>query len=222
MVQVISCAANISPAGQLSGRRRRGHVVTMHQRRCVTANACSSWELQWLIFLMGSFVVLPGWPYNGRRQCHAQRKRRGVAVLQVVDNPIVFPDRFQYLLLCRLAIGREEAMPGAKEAPESLGGVAALQVKGNFMFDPANHRDFLGAILGTGIVREKVRNGKFSLTFLSLLPKIHIAFFSRLCMHICHHSATSHRNTTLISIYFAAASLRLAIFWCKARWAPKF
>jgi photosystem II S4 domain protein len=34
--------------------------------------------------------------------------------------------------------------------------VAALDIAGNFLFDSANHRDFLGAILGTGIVREKV------------------------------------------------------------------
>lgn len=34
--------------------------------------------------------------------------------------------------------------------------VVALGVAGNFLFDPATHRDFLGAILGTGIVREKV------------------------------------------------------------------
>lgn len=31
-----------------------------------------------------------------------------------------------------------------------------LEIAGNFLFDTANHRDFLGAILGTGIVREKV------------------------------------------------------------------
>jgi photosystem II S4 domain protein len=34
--------------------------------------------------------------------------------------------------------------------------VVALDISGNFLFDPASHRDFLGAILGTGIVREKV------------------------------------------------------------------
>lgn len=34
--------------------------------------------------------------------------------------------------------------------------LAALDIAGNFLFDPATHRDFLGAILGTGIVREKV------------------------------------------------------------------
>lgn len=34
--------------------------------------------------------------------------------------------------------------------------VRVLRVQGNFMFDAATHRDFLGAILGTGIKREKV------------------------------------------------------------------
>lgn len=34
--------------------------------------------------------------------------------------------------------------------------LSAIAVEGNFLFDPANHRDFLGAILNTGIVREKV------------------------------------------------------------------
>ncbi len=36
------------------------------------------------------------------------------------------------------------------------GGVAALTVSGRFVFDSANHRDFLGACLGTGIERGKV------------------------------------------------------------------
>lgn len=34
--------------------------------------------------------------------------------------------------------------------------LSALDIAGNFLFDTATHRDFLGAILGTGIVREKV------------------------------------------------------------------
>lgn len=34
--------------------------------------------------------------------------------------------------------------------------LAVLDIAGNFLFDPATHRDFLGSILGTGIVREKV------------------------------------------------------------------
>jgi photosystem II S4 domain protein len=31
-----------------------------------------------------------------------------------------------------------------------------LDIAGNFLFDTATHRDFLGALLGTGLVREKV------------------------------------------------------------------
>ncbi len=34
--------------------------------------------------------------------------------------------------------------------------LTVLAIAGNFLFDTASHRDFLGAILGTGIVREKV------------------------------------------------------------------
>lgn len=34
--------------------------------------------------------------------------------------------------------------------------LAVLDIAGNFLFDTATHRDFLGAILGTGIVREKI------------------------------------------------------------------
>jgi hypothetical protein len=43
-----------------------------------------------------------------------------------------------------------EAAPALAEA------VSALEVAGNFMFDAATHRDFLGAVLGTGIERSKV------------------------------------------------------------------
>lgn len=51
----------------------------------------------------------------------------------------------------RLAIARSE-LP----LDQSQVTVAALDIAGNFLFDPATHRDFLGAILGTGLVREKV------------------------------------------------------------------
>lgn len=34
--------------------------------------------------------------------------------------------------------------------------LAVVEIAGNFLFDPATHRDFLGALLGTGLVREKV------------------------------------------------------------------
>ena len=51
----------------------------------------------------------------------------------------------------RLALSRPD-LP----LDESQVELAALDIAGNFLFDPASHRDFLGALLGTGIVREKV------------------------------------------------------------------
>ncbi|MEO3707314.1 photosystem II S4 domain protein [Trichormus azollae] len=50
----------------------------------------------------------------------------------------------------RVAIARSE-LPLDK----SQVAITALEVVGNFLFDTATHRDFLGAMLGTGIVREK-------------------------------------------------------------------
>ena len=50
----------------------------------------------------------------------------------------------------RLAIARSE-IPLEQEQVA----VAALEIAGNFLFDTATHRDFLGAMLGTGIVRDK-------------------------------------------------------------------
>ncbi len=51
----------------------------------------------------------------------------------------------------RLAIARAELPLDTEQVS-----LAAVDIAGNFLFDPASHRDFLGAILGTGIVREKV------------------------------------------------------------------
>jgi photosystem II S4 domain protein len=51
----------------------------------------------------------------------------------------------------RLAIARSE-LPLDTDQVE----LSALSIAGNFLFDPATHRDFLGSILGTGVVREKV------------------------------------------------------------------
>ncbi|MBW4664277.1 MAG: photosystem II S4 domain protein [Chroococcus sp. CMT-3BRIN-NPC107] len=50
----------------------------------------------------------------------------------------------------RLAIARGE-MPLDRSQVE----LVALEIAGNFLFDTATHRDFLGAMLGAGIVREK-------------------------------------------------------------------
>ncbi|MBD2776548.1 photosystem II S4 domain protein [Iningainema tapete] len=50
----------------------------------------------------------------------------------------------------RIAIARSEM-----ELDTSQVAVTLLDIAGNFLFDTATHRDFLGAMLGTGIVREK-------------------------------------------------------------------
>jgi photosystem II S4 domain protein len=50
----------------------------------------------------------------------------------------------------RLAIARAD-LP----LDQSQVAIMALEIAGNFLFDTANNRDFLGAMLGTGIVREK-------------------------------------------------------------------
>ena len=51
----------------------------------------------------------------------------------------------------RVAIARSELPIDSSQVA-----IAALEISGNFLFDAATHRDFLGALLGTGIVREKV------------------------------------------------------------------
>lgn len=51
----------------------------------------------------------------------------------------------------RLALARPD-LPLATEHVE----IAAVEIAGNFLFDTATHRDFLGAILNTGIVRDKL------------------------------------------------------------------
>jgi photosystem II S4 domain protein len=51
----------------------------------------------------------------------------------------------------RIAIARSELPLDRAQVA-----VAALDMAGNFLFDQATHRDFLGAILGTGLVRDKI------------------------------------------------------------------
>lgn len=51
----------------------------------------------------------------------------------------------------RMVIARSEMPLEGAEVP-----LAALSIAGNFLFDTASHRDFLGSLLGTGLVRDKV------------------------------------------------------------------
>lgn len=52
----------------------------------------------------------------------------------------------------RVSLGREEML----DEQQHMDSVALVRVSGNFMFDPADHRDFLGSILGTGIERSVI------------------------------------------------------------------
>ena len=51
----------------------------------------------------------------------------------------------QRLMIARAELPLEEPVP-----------LAAISIAGNFLFDTATHRDFLGSLLGTGLVRAKV------------------------------------------------------------------
>ena len=58
----------------------------------------------------------------------------------------------------RLVLGRTEVLDGEEEGfaakiDESTGIVTLLDVQGNFLFDKADHRDFLGSTLGAGRVK---------------------------------------------------------------------
>ncbi len=51
----------------------------------------------------------------------------------------------------RLAMGQAQLDIDASKVE-----LQVISIRGNFLFDPATHRDFLGSLLGTGIVRDKV------------------------------------------------------------------
>ncbi|MEM9090804.1 MAG: photosystem II S4 domain protein [Cyanobacteria bacterium P01_F01_bin.53] len=51
----------------------------------------------------------------------------------------------------RMIIARSEIPFDENPVP-----LSALSIAGNFLFDTASHRDFLGSLLGTGLVRDKV------------------------------------------------------------------
>lgn len=60
-------------------------------------------------------------------------------------------------------MGREELLSAAAADPSTLDGVAALDVRGNFMFDPANHRDFWEHLLAqVGEGRGRLRRHQHS------------------------------------------------------------
>lgn len=75
---------------------------------------------------------------------------------QMANTHAVAWGGYQQAERVRLTLGPEELTSIFLEDPGALANVAAIQVQGNFMFDKATHRDFLGAALGTGVDRARV------------------------------------------------------------------
>ena len=55
--------------------------------------------------------------------------------------------------------------------------IKAIKIKGNFKFNSLSHRDYLGSILGLGIVREKIGDINVSEQFASVIVHIEVLDF---------------------------------------------
>ncbi|KAK6132667.1 hypothetical protein DH2020_033583 [Rehmannia glutinosa] len=103
---------------------------------------------------------------------------------------------------CRLSVGHPEILTSDPDIVAALSLISDCEVvsfasiSGNFGFEPCSHGDFLGAILGTGIVREKlgdiILQGEKGAHILvvpelvdfiaSSLDKVGVLFYAVLCM----------------------------------------
>jgi RNA-binding protein YlmH len=76
-------------------------------------------------------------------------------------------------------------MESNTDAPAEL--LALASIEGNFMFDPATHRDFLGAVLNTGVDRRKlgdiIMQGESGAQML-LVPEL-LEFFQGALTTVC-------------------------------------
>ncbi|OAE34613.1 hypothetical protein AXG93_167s1240 [Marchantia polymorpha subsp. ruderalis] len=79
-----------------------------------------------------------------------------LALKRVADIGIVVWGGYSEAERCRLALGNIEAMNNSVREEIEAAAVSAVSISGNFKYDKVSHGDFLGAVLGTGIVREKV------------------------------------------------------------------
>ncbi|XP_043688079.1 putative RNA-binding protein YlmH isoform X2 [Telopea speciosissima] len=77
-------------------------------------------------------------------------KESMLALEKLADVKAVAQGGYPQAERCRLSVGHFEVMTTDPDI------VAALSITGNFGFQPCSHGDFLGAILGTGIAREKL------------------------------------------------------------------
>ncbi|KAL6616060.1 hypothetical protein ACP70R_038330 [Stipagrostis hirtigluma subsp. patula] len=77
-------------------------------------------------------------------------KEAMLAIENLADIKAVAQGGYPQAERCRISVGHPDSMTSNQDI------VAALSISGNFRLEPCSHGDFLGAILGTGITREKV------------------------------------------------------------------
>lgn len=92
-------------------------------------------------------------PWGGHAHAERVRLRLGRPEVLDADDPLAAL-RLEQLQLEQGAASAPPPPPASAAA--GLGGVVLLEVTGAFAFDPATHRDFLGAVLGTGVERDRV------------------------------------------------------------------
>ncbi|XP_068338678.1 uncharacterized protein [Pyrus communis] len=77
-------------------------------------------------------------------------KESMLALEKLADLKAVVQGGYPQAERCRISVGHPEVLTSDPDV------IAALSITGNFGFQPCSHGDFLGAILGTGIAREKL------------------------------------------------------------------
>ncbi|KAM0919186.1 hypothetical protein ACQ4PT_008383 [Festuca glaucescens] len=77
-------------------------------------------------------------------------KEAMLAIKKLADIKAVAQGGYPQAERCRISVGHPDSMRSNPDV------VAALSISGNFRLEPCSHGDFLGAILGAGITREKV------------------------------------------------------------------
>ncbi|RCV27337.1 hypothetical protein SETIT_5G316600v2 [Setaria italica] len=80
-------------------------------------------------------------------------KEAMLAIEKLADIKAVAQGGYPQAERCRISVGHPDSMTSNPDV------VAALSISGNFRLEPCSHGDFLGAILGTGITREKGERG---------------------------------------------------------------
>ncbi|MBF2099344.1 MAG: photosystem II S4 domain protein [Gloeomargaritaceae cyanobacterium C42_A2020_066] len=110
------------------------HPETLSRLLDRAEQALKTWQIA-----VSDFLTPPEW-------AEAEQRLGALAELQVVAWG-GYPQAERQ----RVGLARPETPLTPADIP-----LALIEIRGNFLFDPAGHRDFLGAILGTGLVREKL------------------------------------------------------------------